>query len=142
MGMNRVRSAVLLTCAAAAFGSLGAIPAGAGALPRILSGVYCSGSSCTGVYKLRPHTIVLGDAEGGNLTKLIWSSWTATRATASGTAVVSNMGTTTKTPMSVIASRVRGGLFTRMTVTFTPASGSPQVEKLKAVANPATWQRT
>lgn len=140
MGMRQTRLAVLLVCAVPALGSFAAPPASASALPRLLANVYCSGSSCTGVYELRPHTVDLGDSEGGNLTKLSWSSWTATSASASGTAVVSNMGSTTKTRMDVTASRVRNGLFTRLTVTFTLASGATQVEKLKLESNPASWQ--
>jgi|GEM_PF-1853302 hypothetical protein len=118
-----------------------AVGSSAGRLPRLLANVRCTGNTCSGVYKLRPSLVVLGDYEGGNLTMLSWRSWNATSASASGVAVVSNMGTTTKTPMTVTASRVRKGLFTRMTVTFTPAHGPVQVEKLKLATGPASWQQ-
>ncbi len=121
--------------------AIAAASASAGRLPRLLANVRCTGNTCSGVYKLRPSLVVLGDYEGGNLTMLSWRSWNATSASASGVAVVSNMGTTTKTPMTVTASRVRKGLFTRMTVTFTPAHGPMQVEKLKLAASPASWQQ-
>jgi len=121
--------------------ALVAASASAGQLPRLLANVSCKASTCTPVYKLRPRTVVLGDYEGGNLTKLSWRSWSAASASGSGTSVVSNMGTTTRLPISVTASRVRKGLFTRMTVTFTPTHGPAQVEKLELAANPASWQQ-
>jgi hypothetical protein len=117
-----------------------AVGSSAGRLPRLLANVSCKGSTCSGVYRLRPRLVVLGDYEGGNLTMLSWRSWTATSASGSGLSVVSNMGMTTKSPITVTASRVRKGLFTRMTVTFTPAHGPVQVEKLKLAAGPASWQ--
>jgi hypothetical protein len=74
------------------------------------------------------------------LTTLSWSSWTATAARATGKAVVSNMGVTNITPIVVSASRSRNGLFTRLTITFSPASGPTEVERLKLVAgNPPAW---
>ena len=139
MGMMRqARFAVLLVGAVAALASLGPAASASG-LPRLLASVYCSGGSCTGVYKLRPRKVVLAVAAGGNLTKLVWSSWSATSASASGTAIDSNMGTTTKSSVRVGASRVRNGLYTRLKVTFMLASGSTQVETLKLQANQATW---
>lgn len=113
----------------------------AGRLPRLLANARCSANACSAVYKVRPRLVVLADADGGNLTQLSWRSWSAASASGSGVSVVSNMGTTTKLPVSVTASRARDGRFTRMTVTFTPAHGPTQVEKLKLAAGPASWQQ-
>ena len=138
-GIDQTRRVVLIAGAAIGLAATAAAPASGSGLPRILSGTYCSGSSCTGVYTLRPHVIVVSVAAGGNLAKLAWSSWSATSATAKGTSIDSNMGTTTKDPIKVTASRVRNGLFTRLAVTFTLASGATQVEKLKFSASQTGW---
>lgn len=138
-GMDAIRRALLIASAVLGLAASGAAPASGSGLPRILSNTYCSGSSCTGVYTLRPRVIELSVAAGGNLTKLAWSSWTSTSAAATGTAVDSNMGTTTKSRVKVTASRVRGGLFTRLNVTFTLASGATQAEKLKFSSSQGAW---
>jgi hypothetical protein len=103
-----------------------AAPASASGLPKLWATISTSGNA---VYKVRPHTVDLAEAAGGTLT-LAWSSWTATSATGAGTAVASGMGTTTTLKVTVKASAVKHGKFTRFTLTTTGSNGSPDVEHL------------
>lgn len=127
--MKTLRSASVIAVAVAA---MFAASASASSLPTLLANVkYVSGSThLAGIYKVRPHTIVLSEAAGGNLT-LTWATWTASSATGSGKSVVSGMGTTTTNQINVTAARVKKGKFTRLTIVFTESSGQTQTEKLR-----------
>jgi hypothetical protein len=112
----------------------------ASSLPTLLANTKCE-QSCTkvvAIYKVRPHTVILAEAYGGNVV-VSWSSWTHAAAAGSGTATSSGMGTTTTTPVNVQASRVRNGTFTRLTLTFTPSSGAPSVEVLHLHVGQQDW---
>jgi hypothetical protein len=52
-----------------------------------------------------------------------------------GTSTASGMGSTTVLNVTVKASRVRNGRFTRFTVTTKGSNGAPDVEKLHLSAN-------
>jgi hypothetical protein len=119
--------AVLATSVLLLAGALTAAPASAGGLPKLLANFKCA-HPCThfiGIYKIKPPVIYLTNPEGGNL-NVAWSSWTATLGSGSGTSVVSNMGTTTTVNIVVSASRVRHGLFTRLTIMRPDTSAPPE----------------
>lgn len=140
--MAKLRSAVAVAAIMGATVGL-ASSASASSLPTLLTNIKCTHqcSRFVGVYKVKPHTVVLSDAEGGNL-QITWGSWTATSASGSGTAVVSNMGTTTTTDVMATAARVRKGTFTRLTVTAKLANGTTQSEHLHLVLSSGpTWSR-
>jgi hypothetical protein len=121
--------------------ALSAASASATVVPTLLANSKCSPNGCAsllGVYKVRPHKVFLAEAYGGNLVRS-WTAWSSSAATGSGTATSSGMGTTTTDPINVRASRVRHGTFTRLTVTFTPASGPQTTETLHLNAANAGW---
>jgi hypothetical protein len=87
------------------------------------------------VFSVRPrHVGVLNTQQGGELT-LKWSSWTASSATGSGTALPGiAVGPEQKQPtyrVAVKAYRVLDGHFTRMTITTHFSSTHTQAEHLK-----------
>ena len=114
--------------------------AAAGSLPTLLSNQRCehSCSKVVGVYKVRPHTVILAEAAGGNLV-VDWSSWTKSAATGSGTTTAEGMGTTTTLQVSVRAWRVRHGRFTRLSITDLQASGPSAVETLHLSTAQEQW---
>ncbi len=86
------------------------------------------------VFSVRPRRVgVLNTQQGGELT-LKWSSWTASTATGSGTALPGiAVGPGQRQPtykVAVRAYRVRDGHFTRMTITTDFSSTHAQVEHL------------
>ena len=114
--IGRLAVAIALALAIAALPSA----AFATGLPKLLWNTRCA-HPCRrliGEYAVRPHTVVLVEAYGGNLT-LHWSSWTAQSASGSGTSVVSGMGQTTRTPVQVEASEPVDGRFTLLTLKST-----------------------
>jgi len=127
--VRRLRSGLLLATMLAGAAWVAA-PAAAKSLPTILTTINSRGA----VYKIRPHTLDLAEAAGGTV-ELTWSSWTRSSATGSGTATASGMGSTTILNVTVKASRVRHGTFTRLSLTTTAANGAPDVERLHVTAN-------
>jgi len=141
--MGRLRSAITVAAVAAgAIGLLQSAAAGARALPSLLANTRCAHpcSHLVGIYKVRPSTVVLSEAAGGNL-KLTWSSWTATSASGSGTSVVSNMGATTTTNIMVVASDPKRGHFQHLAVTFELSSGNQvaQLHVKTTSGSPGWW---
>ena len=123
--MTRVRRVLMLGAVLAAAVASAPASASASSLPKLYNGT---------VYKVRPHTVVLAEAYGGNL-ELTWQSWSGSLATGMGTSTASGMGSTTVLNVTVKASRVRNGRFTRFTVTTKGSNGAPDVEKLHLSAN-------
>ncbi len=124
-------SAVAVSAGAIALASVGA--ASASSLPSLLVNTKCGPHHCrtlVGIFKVRPLKIELSEAAGGEVTVSSWSSWTGASAAGTGTAVSSGMGHTTTLHVDLSASRARNGRFTRLTLTATTASGSPDIEKL------------
>ena len=114
--------------------------ASAGSLPTLLSKQRCehSCSKVVGVYRVRPRTVILAEAAGGDLV-VDWASWTKSAATGSGTATSSGMGTTTTLQVSVRAWRVRHGTFTRLTITDRALTGPSAVETLRLSTAQQDW---
>jgi hypothetical protein len=114
-------------------------PAAASPLPTLLANSKCANGckQLRGVYKVRPHRVVLAEAFGGDLT-LSWSSWTRAAASGSGTSVVSGMGSTTTLAVTVRAADVKHGKFTRLTLTATTSSGQQSVERLHLATSGGT----
>jgi hypothetical protein len=138
--VRKTRSTLMLAAALAVAAWLPAA-ASARSLPTLLTNVKCEGSSCSkvvGVYKVRPHTVVLAEAAGGTLV-VSWSSWTRSDATGSGTTSASGMGITTTLQVNVRAWRVRSGRFTRLTITDREATGPSSVETLHLNAGEGAW---
>ncbi len=109
----------------------GAAVTSAASLPTLLANTRCA-TPCTklvGIYKVRPRHVYLIEADGGTLT-LYWSSWTASSASGHGDAHAVGAGTSTQTPLTAKATRVRQGRFTRLTLTFHTKTGT-SVEHLK-----------
>ena len=108
-----------------------AVPAAASSLPTLLANTKCA-RPCTkllGIYEVRPREVVLAEAFGGDLV-LKWSSWTSSAAIGSGTSTSQSTGGSEKLRVSVRASLVKSGTFTRLTLTATGSNGKPDVETL------------
>ncbi len=121
----------------------GAAVASAASLPTLLANTRCA-TPCTkliGIYKVRPRHVYLIEADGGTLT-LYWSSWTTSSASGHGNAHAVGAGTSTQTPLTAKATRVRQGRFTRLTLTFHTKAGT-SVEHLKLASSNAgpAWVR-
>ena len=114
--------------------------ASAGSLPTLLANQKCEHSCAkvVGVYKVRPHTVILAEAAGGDLV-VDWSSWTKSAATGSGTTTASGMGTTTTLQVSVRAWRVKRGTFTRLSITDRALTGPSAVETLHLSTAQEEW---
>lgn len=139
-GLRRAAAALIVAATAALFAS----DASASSLPSLLANTKCA-HPCThliGIYKVKPATVILADADGGNLS-LTWSSWSATSAAGSGTSVVSGMGTTTTSNIEVSASKPKKGHFTDLTITFEESGGTTQVEHLHlGTSGGSPWTRS
>jgi hypothetical protein len=121
MGDLRLRHRAALVAVTCLTGLLafGAAVSSAGVLPTMLANARCA-HPCTkllGVYQVRPHHVYLIDADGGTLT-LTWTSWTHSSAAGHGDAHAVGAGTSTHTPVTVKATRVVHGRFTRLALTF------------------------
>ncbi len=111
--------------------AVGAAASSAASLPTLLANTRCA-TPCTklvGIYKVRPRHVYLIEADGGTLT-LYWSAWTASSASGHGDAHSVGAGTSTHTPLTAKATRVRQGRFTRLTLTFHIKTGT-SVEHLR-----------
>lgn len=128
--MRTLRHASALLAVTALAASAAALAA-ASPLPTLLANTTCSHgcAQLLGVYKVRPHKILLAEAYGGDLT-LSWTSWTSSAATGSGTSVSSGMGSATTLAVTVRASDVRHSKFTSLTITATTDSGHRSIERL------------
>jgi hypothetical protein len=121
--------------AAAFVVALSAATALGGSLPTIYANVHVSQSGkVSSVFSVRPRHIELPTYLGGGLT-LKWTKWTATRAAGHGTSlpgIAVGPGQKQPTyPVSVKASRVEQGHFTRLQVTSHFSGGQVGVEHLR-----------
>lgn len=125
------RAALATVCCWLCVLGAGAAATSAASLPTLLANTRCA-TPCTklvGIYKVRPRHVYLIEADGGTLT-LYWSSWTASIASGHGDAHAVGAGTSTHTPLTAKATRVRHRRFTRLTLTFRIKTGT-SVEHLK-----------
>jgi hypothetical protein len=129
--LRTLRAALILGAILAGSAAVTAGPAAARSLPTIYTTINSKGD---GVYKVRPHKIILTEAAGGNIV-LTWFTWTSSSATGSGTATSSGMGTTTTFNLTVKATRVKHGTFTRLTIQDTSATEPPE----KLVLTSSGW---
>ncbi len=117
--MKKLITAALLLAAPVTVGAISALPAQAAGTPppKLVN--------CTGKGAVKPSSYVLfcGDANEA-LARLHWTTWTATDAAATGVAEANTCepscaaGKLKEYPVTVSATRVRSGHFTRLAVTF------------------------
>jgi hypothetical protein len=103
----------------AGMSALTAAQASAAGLPKLLVNDKCGPNHCAsqvGIFKVRPQKIELSEAAGGEVTISSWSSWTSSSAVGTGVAVSSGMGNTTTLQVTLTASDVKHGRFTRLTI--------------------------
>jgi len=99
--------------------------AGASRLPRLYSTVVMHGASFSNVFAVRPRSIVVDSADGGELV-INWIQWTHSSASGNGTAHPDH-GTY---PIKVRASDVIDGEFTHLTVTGKQPTGRWYADQL------------
>lgn len=124
----RVRVTVVLVAAAAAL-PMGMLPSTAGAatprLPRLYSAVVMHGTSFSNVFSVRPRSVVVDSADGGELV-ISWMQWTRHSASGRGTAHPDHGSY----PIKVSASDVIKGVFTHLTVNGKQPTGRWYAERL------------
>jgi hypothetical protein len=138
----RRRAALVAVSCWLVVGAVGAATSSAASRPILLANVRCA-TPCTklvGIYKVRPRHVYLIDADGGTLT-LYWSSWTSGSASGHGDAHAVGAGTSTHTPVTAKATRVRHGRFTRLTLTFHKTSTAVEHLKLGTSNGGPAWVR-
>lgn len=134
---RRVIGALALIVSALAFTAASAT---ASSLPKLLSG------QNGGPYRVRPHRVGLEvfqccgiekgqDLDFGTLT-LHWSKWTTTKAVGSGVSVDANVTPPDREHVSVTASRVHHGRFTRLVVNY---RGKPKDRLVLTLLHRGIW---
>lgn len=99
--------------------------AGAPRLPRLYSTVVMHGASFANVFSVRPRSVVVDSADGGELV-ISWMQWTRSGASGRGTAHPDHGSY----PIKVSASDVIHGVFTHLTVNGKQPTGRWYAERL------------
>jgi hypothetical protein len=124
----RVRVTIVLIAAAAAL-PMGMLPDTAGAgtprLPRLYSAVVMHGASFSNVFSVRPRSVVVDSADGGELV-ISWMQWRRHSASGRGAAHPDHGSY----PIKVSASDVIKGVFTHLTVNGKQPTGRWYAERL------------
>jgi hypothetical protein len=88
------------------------------AAPKLLTSGTCESPCPDSAFRVRPRVVSLQPPAGGDL-HLKWSSWTATKTTASGTSHVMHQGHSSTGPVIVTASAPTYGRYTTLRIRFT-----------------------